>query len=142
MYQRILLGTDGSPESRRATNAVIAIAGPLDAEVTVASAAFERGARVTEWDFEPVERSIPHETAAKRARDEVAFLAEFGIEAVAVVLDGPPSEALAKYAVEGSFDVIVIGHRGRGATNPNVPFGGRVAMELPDLTHCPVLIVP
>jgi nucleotide-binding universal stress UspA family protein len=142
MYRRILLGTDGSPESRRATAAVVSIAGPLQAKVTVASAAFERVARVTEWDFEPVEHSIPREIAEKRALDEVAFLAEHGIEADDVVLDGPAAEALAKYAAQGSYDIIVVGHRGRGTKNPNLPIGGRVATELPDLTHCPVLIVP
>ena len=101
MYRRILLGTDGSPESRRATSAVASIAGPLEAEVTVASAAYERTARVTEWDYEPIEKAIPEELAAKWARDEVAWLAEHGVVADHVVLDGPPAEALAKYAASG-----------------------------------------
>jgi nucleotide-binding universal stress UspA family protein len=140
MYRRILLGTDGSSESRRATNAVVAVAGPLGAEVTVASAAFERIARVTEWDFEPIEKSIPRETAAKWARDEVAFLAEHGIEAEHVVLDGPPAEALAKLAAEGSYDLVIVGHRGRGSGH--IPVAGSVATVLPDMTHCPVMIVP
>ncbi len=140
MYRRILLGTDGSPESRRATSAVASIAGPLEAEVTVASAAFERTARVTEWDFEPIEKAIPEELAAKWARDEVAWLAEHGIVADHAVLDGPPAEALAKLAASGGFDLVVVGHRGRGSGH--VPVAGSVATALPDMTHCPVMIVP
>lgn len=140
MYRRILLGTDGSPESRRATSAVASIAPALDAEVTVASAAFERTATVTEWDFEPIEKAIPYELAAKWARDEVAWLGEHGITAEPVVLDGPPADALAKHAASGSFDLVVIGHQGRGSSN--IPVQGSVAAELPNLTHCPVMIVP
>jgi nucleotide-binding universal stress UspA family protein len=140
MYRRILLGTDGSAESRRATSALASIALALEAEVTVASAAFERATRVTEWDFEQVEQAIPEELAAKWARDEVAWLAEFGIVADYVVLDGPPAEALAKLASRGSFDLVVIGHRGRGSGH--IPIAGSVAAALPDMTHCPVMIVP
>ena len=140
MYRRILLGTDGSPESRRATSAVASIAGPLEAEVTVASAAYERSARVTEWDYEPIEQAIPTEQAAKWARDEVAWLAEHGIVAEHTVLEGPPAEALAKLASSGSFDLLVVGHRGRGSGH--IPIAGSVATALPDLAHCPVMIVP
>ena len=140
MYGRILLGTDGSPESRRATSAVASIAGPLQAEVTVASAAFELSARVTEWDYEPIEKAIPEELAAKWARDEVAWLAEHGVTAEHVVLDGPPAEALAKLAASGSFDLVVVGHRGHGSGA--IPVAGSVAATLPDMTHCPVMIVP
>lgn len=140
MYRRILLGTDGSPDSRRATSAVASIAGPLQAEVTVASAAFELAARVTEWDYEPIETAIPHEQAAKWARDEVAWLAEHGIVAEHVVLDGPPAEALAKLASSGAFDLVVVGHRGRGSGN--IPIAGSVASTLPDMTPCAVMIVP
>ena len=140
MYRRILLGTDGSPESRRATSAVAAIAGPLQAEVTVASAAFELSARVTEWDYEPIEKAIPEELAAKWARDEVAWLVEHGVPAEHVVLDGPPAEALAKLAASGSFDLLVVGHRGRGSGS--IPVAGSVAATLPDMAHCPVMIVP
>jgi nucleotide-binding universal stress UspA family protein len=140
MYRRILLGTDGSPDSRRATAAVASIAGALGAEVTVAAAAFERTARVTEWDFTPVERQIPIETAAKWARDEVAWLAEHGIAAEHRVLEGPPAEALAKLASESGFDLVVVGHRGRGSGH--IPVRGSVASALPDLVHCPLMIVP
>lgn len=140
MYRRILLGTDGSPESRRATAAVASFGRALQAEVTVASAACVRTTRVTEWDFEPVETAIPTEDAEKWARDEVAWLAEHGVDAEIAVLDGPAAEALAKAANEGAFDLLVIGHRGRGSGH--VPVRGSVAAALPDLAHCPVMIVP
>ena len=140
MYRRILLGTDGSPESRRATAAVASFARALDAKVMVAAAAFERTARVTEWDFTPVETEIPVDKAAKWARDEVAWLAEHGIAAEHTVLDGPPAEALAKLAAEAPYDMVVVGHRGRGSGH--IPVRGSVATALPDLVHCPVMIVP
>ena len=67
MYQKILLGTDGSLASRKATATVVALAEALQAQVTVAAAAVARSSRVTEWGFEPSEEAIPHELAERWA---------------------------------------------------------------------------
>ena len=56
------------------------------------------------------------------------------------MLDGPPAEALAKLATRGTFDLVVVGHRGRGSGS--IPVRGSVAAELPDLVQCPIIIVP
>ena len=140
MYRKILLGTDGSVASRKATATVVALADALQAQVTVAAAAVARSSRVTEWDFEPSEEAIPHELAERWARDEATWLAEHGLEADIRVLEGRAAEALAKHAAEGAFDLLVVGHRGRSQSG--VPRLGSVAAELPDLAHCPVVIVP
>jgi nucleotide-binding universal stress UspA family protein len=126
--------------SRKATATVVALAEALQAEVTVAAAAVARSHRITEWDFEPAEQAIPTELAERWARDESTWLAEQGITADVRVLEGRAAEALAKYAAEGAFDLLVVGHRGRSLSG--IPRLGSVAAELPDLAHCPVVIVP
>ena len=137
---RILLGSDGSPDSRRAARAIPWFAASLDAEVVVASAASTHVPVVTAWEFAPTEGPIPRETAARWAEECAAWLTGHGVPARSVVLDGEPAEALAKHATTEGFDLIVIGWRGRDSAS--FPRMGTVASILPDLVSCPVLVVP
>ena len=140
MYRSILLGTDGSTASRRATAAVASLANALEAAVTVAAVAVERSVGLMDWQGAPEAEAVSRPTAERWARDEVTWLAENGVHADLVVLDGRAAEALAKHAASGQFDLLIVGHRGRSESA--VPRLGSVAAQLPDLAHCPVVIVP
>ncbi len=137
---RILLGSDGSPDARRAARAIPTFASLLDAEVVVASVASVHVPVVTPWDFGPSEGPIPHEQAARWAAECTSWLVDNGVAARSIVLDGEPAEALAKHATTEGFDLIVIGWRGRDSGS--FPRRGSVSTLLPDLVSCPVLIVP
>jgi nucleotide-binding universal stress UspA family protein len=142
MYLRILLGTDGSPDSRRATGVAAAMTKAFETELTVAAVAIEHGSPTVPWSSETDDHPIPDEVAEKWARSEQAWLSEQGIEAAVKVLHGRAAEALAKEASQGGYDLMIVGHRGRSAGGAAVRRTGSVAADLVDLAECPLLIVP
>ena len=141
MYVKILLGTDGSPDSRRATAVAASLTKAFDTQLTIATVAVEHGAATVPWSSESDDRPVPDEVAAKWAQVEQAWLSEQGIDADVVVLHGRAAEALAEEATKGGYDLLVIGHRGRSGGG-GVPRTGSVAAELVDLAERPLLIVP
>jgi nucleotide-binding universal stress UspA family protein len=66
-------------------------------------------------------------------------LADTGIAASYEVLEGRPAEMICKYAAEGSFDLIIVGNRGRGKLSRALL--GSVSEEVVRVAPCPVLVV-
>lgn len=140
--KRILVGVDGSTESRKAANFAAQIARATGASVTVASAVFmpvdglgepDLVARAAEWREQ--ERGL----AIGYAREVSAALADQGIETETATPVGPPAYALAELAKDTEVDLVVVGHRGRGAVARVLM--GSVADRLVQISPKPVLVV-
>ncbi|HUJ26631.1 MAG TPA: universal stress protein [Myxococcales bacterium] len=137
--KRILVGVDGSPESETAAQKAVELAKALGAQLTIAYVVSPRPPSVAETYAAEVQRADVLE------RDYVAallFQAELrcrnqGVNAETVSLSGPVAETLADLAPE--YDVVVVGHRGRGAVSRALL--GSVADRLVQICPKPVLVV-
>jgi nucleotide-binding universal stress UspA family protein len=140
--KRILVGVDGSKESRDAASVAAEIAHATSSELSIAyavatvplpTAAPELVAHANEWvDTE--------KEAAKIVLKEIAAaVAQPGLAIETIVQDGPPATALAELARTGDADLVVVGHRGRGAIARVLL--GSVANRLVQISPTPVLVV-
>jgi nucleotide-binding universal stress UspA family protein len=137
---KILIATDGSPESREAVAVGLELASDQRAEVTLLQvippvdwAQLERGALI---------RPIPEELRRRRAAalEEAAKLAaEHGVEISAEVLAGNPADEIVAYADSTDTNLIVVGSRGRGAVAGALL--GSVSRDVLRESRRPVLVV-
>ena len=127
----VLIGVDGSAEADEAFAAALKLFGPQLGRVAIAG--------VTYFDAES-------SLAGRRANAELsALLASYAErvgqhldhDADAVLLEGNPADALRSYALAESFDIVVVGRRGRGASTALL---GSVATALAGESGVPVLI--
>ncbi|QLC33041.1 universal stress protein [Halarchaeum sp. CBA1220] len=113
MYERILVPTDGSPESERAVEEALDLAALADATVVALYV-------VDTSDYE----SLPEakwaalrselESEGERAVEAVAERAnEAGVDAETVVADGTPHEVILERAKSGDVDAVAMGTHGR-----------------------------
>jgi nucleotide-binding universal stress UspA family protein len=84
------------------------------------------------WD------AAEREYASKLLEDVAAPLRKRGITVDTVVPSGAPAESLAKMASERDVDLVVVGHRGRGAISRVLL--GSVADRLVQISPKPVLV--
>ena len=136
----ILVGVDGSKESRDAAFYAAELAKATGAKLMLACAVFahdiltdpELAARTAHWEQEDQERgdAVVKEIAAAVARP--------GVDVETVVAGGPAAATLAWMAT-GCVDLVVVGHRGRGALARLLL--GSVADRLVQICPKPVLIV-
>jgi nucleotide-binding universal stress UspA family protein len=139
--KRILVGVDGSNESRaaakfaeeiaRATESQLIIACSV-APVFVTEGAPELVAQAEVWQGK--EREL-----AKIAVKEIAASIGPGVPVETMVTDGQPASALAELARAGDVELVVVGHRGRNAVAR--AFLGSVADRLVQISPKPVLVV-
>jgi nucleotide-binding universal stress UspA family protein len=120
MYERILVGTDGSSTAAKAVERAVAVASSAGAALTIFTAASSaKGEAVV---------------AAEAARH-----AEAGVDISTKVVDTDPVSGLVAEATAGDFDLLVMGNKGMtGLTRflrGSVP--NRISHQLP----CSLLIV-
>ena len=134
--KQILVGVDGSKESRAAAKKAAELAGAEKATLRLVCV------------VPPVEVftnviASPRELKEQRAAaqgilDEVA--AELpGVEVKTEVGDGAPTEVLARLAAQPEVDMVVIGHHGRGRLSQLLI--GSVATGLVQISPKPVVVV-
>lgn len=139
MYKKILVGYDGSEGSRTALLHAVSLAKELGSEVWAL------------W----VKGSLPHypETVDEIEEEREAAAAFFqGIaeelrsvsEAHEIEIHGDnraghPAQTLLRYAEEGAFDLIVLGHKGHSGLWGR--FLGHTTDKVSENAHCSVLIV-
>ena len=119
----VLVGMDGSPESRAALDAATALLGPRLGRLTLATA-------------------IPYDAGVERYRTARAALEEQG-ETVPggpqlELLHGRAADALLERAVEGGYDLLVIGTRGSGGSHAIL---GSTAVDVAQSSKVPVLLM-
>ncbi len=121
MYERILVGTDGSKTAAKAVDRAVEVAGTTGASLTILSAArADRGTAIVEGEA---------------ARHEGS-----GVRIDTKVVDKDPVHAIIDEAHAGAYDLVVMGNKGmRGVTRffhlGSVP--NKVSHHLP----CNLLIV-
>lgn len=93
VYQRILVGTDGSSTASKAVARAVDVASSTGATLTILTAAKpEKGQRVVD--------------EAKAAHDGS------GVEIDTAVVDRDPVRALIDTAADGNYDLVVVGNKG------------------------------
>lgn len=138
--ERILVGVDGSEDSRRALEWAAELAGPIDAEVVAVHALgllehLEPGA-------DPVP-SAPHRDEIEAAFEErwCAPLAERpGVRARRVIEDGPPAMVLLRLADQEEVDLVVVGSRGVGGFDELLL--GSTSTQVTHHARVPVTVIP
>jgi nucleotide-binding universal stress UspA family protein len=129
----LAVGVDGSDEATAALQLVIRLFRPIVGRLTVAT--------VVSYDAGASNAPPAAQREARELLDQHARLAAelLGGEPDTVLLTGRPADALAQYAREGDYDLLVVGSRGRGASR--LLFGS-VASTLAQGVGIPVVIVP
>jgi nucleotide-binding universal stress UspA family protein len=121
MYERILVGTDGSKTAARAVDRAVQVAASTGASLTILTAARpERGAKVVEA--------------------EAARHADAGVTIATKVVDQDAVAALIEEARDGAFDLLVVGNKGMTGVTRFFHLGSvpnKVSHHLP----CSLLVV-
>ena len=140
--KRVLVGVDGSPESREAAKRAATLADGLRARLTIVYAVPPTVATIGAPELvaqarqiEDHERQIASTTVAAIARE----VARPGLEIEKRVISGVPAAALADLAEAEDFEFVAVGHRGRGGLARALL--GSVADRLVQISQKPVLVV-
>jgi nucleotide-binding universal stress UspA family protein len=140
MFERILVGFDGSPHSRRAVLLAGELAGKFNAILTIAivrpSASGEEVARLealVPLDVDGRTLTTVLEELRERALTHGARLVE------PVTLRGDVLESLLDYMARNPQDLVVVGSRGLSRSRRLLL--GSVSAGLVNSAHCPVLVV-
>ena len=139
MFQKILIGYDGSRGGKAALDRAAVMARECEAQIT---AVWVRGPLPRHSDlpgeFEE-EREAADDCFTDRC-DEIKAVAEnHGVDIRCVSHSGHPAKTIVKFADEGGYDLIVLGH-----SNHSELWGrllGDTADRIADHAHCSVLIV-
>ena len=134
MYQDLLLATDGSEATRRATEHAVELADSLEATLHIVSVS-EDGPHSTENRDQL--RSDPEGEAVQAAEEAEETAAGRGLEVTTTVRHGVPQEEIVEIAETESIDMIVVGTHGR--TGLDHVITGSVAEEI--VRHAPVPVV-
>ena len=121
MYQKILVGTDGSKTAAKAVDRAVEVAKSVNADLTIFSAG-------------------PRAKATKVVETEAGRIAGAGLNVATLVADGDPVAALLDTARDGHFDLLVLGNRGMTGVTRFLRLGAvpnKVAHHIP----CSLLIV-
>lgn len=139
--KRILVGVDGSKESRDAVKLAEEIARATGSQLFIAYAvppvvptetAPELMAQAEKWQRKE------RELAAATVKEIAASIGP-GLAVETLVLDGAPAVGLAELARAGEVELVVVGHRGRNAVARALL--GSVADRLVQISPKPVLVV-
>jgi len=144
MYERIVVGTDGSSQSHdavRAAGRLAGLCGLKELHVVTASRSY------TAYDMARIEASLPEEfhglvspiIDAQDRFDEAKSILGPSISVVPYQTDGHPAESILTVADDIDADLIVVGARGLGAVDRFVR--GSVSTKVAHHSTCDVLIV-
>ena len=139
MYKNILVGYDGSKGGKVALQRAAVIAKAFDAQL-MAVWVREPLPRYTDLPGEPEsEAEAADEYFQERQKEVAQAAAQHGISIACETRRGHPAKALVRFADEGSYDLIVIGHSDHSELWGRLL--GDTADRISDHAHCSVLIV-
>ncbi len=139
MFQKILIGYDGSKSAKAALNCAAVMARESDAQITAL------------WVREPLPRhsDLPGESEGEReaaldyfkarCKEVMEVATAHGIDIRCELRSGHPAKAILKFADEKAHDLIVLGHSDHSGLWGRLL--GDTASRVSDQAHCSVLIV-
>lgn len=138
MFQRVLVGWDGSQPAKRALDVAVDLARRYDAEIVAVSIAHSPAHAETEADrIESVDAARAYLVESFANVSDRAH--RVGVELEHVLIEGDhPADDLIAYAHEHGFDLVVVGHHRRRAGR-FVVHG--LTKRLVDVCDVPVLVV-
>ena len=137
-FQKILVAIDGSPGGQKALETAIELAKLTRASLhalAVEGKLPAYAATIGEVDEVKREKDVFFETIARLAQDQAR---EEGIEIGVDVRPGHAAELIVRHAQEGSFDLVVVGHKGHFLEDYLL---GSTADRVAHHAVCPVMIV-
>ena len=137
-FEKILVAIDGSEASDHAYATALELARIANARLT--ALAIEGplpayAATIGEVDEVKREKDEFFTGLAARSRRQAI---EAGVEIEVEVRPGHPAELISRFASEGGYDLIVLGHRGHFVRDHLL---GSTADRVAEQAHCPVMIV-
>ncbi|HLL62554.1 MAG TPA: universal stress protein [Propionibacteriaceae bacterium] len=140
VYDRVIVGSDGSPSALYAVARAHEVAAAAEARIVVVSA-YDPGTPTQQGTTADGRRLLYGEEAARSAmRTSVEELTSDRIRAVEqVVVAGRPAEALLRVAANNPASLIVVGNRGLGAQEGEAL--GSVPREIVQKANCDVLVI-
>jgi maltose/moltooligosaccharide transporter len=141
VYDRVVVGSDGSPSALYAVARAHEIAAAAEARIVVVSA-YEPNGEAQRQDEEATGRKLLHgEEAARVAmRRSVATLTSDRIRDVEqVIMAGKPAETLLRVANQSPSSLIVVGNRGAGSAEGEIL--GSVPAEIVKNADCDVTVI-
>ena len=136
----LLLGFDGSATSMEAAALAIGLFGPRVRRVTLATV-LDVDTAAPHTDSALYAEPWPEEQAARHDLDTAVSALEesLGIKPGSVILAGAPADALERYAIDGGYEVLVVGCRGTGLSKLLL---GSCASTLAGKARVPVMLIP
>jgi nucleotide-binding universal stress UspA family protein len=135
-----LVGVDGSPESEMAGKKAIELAKALGARLLLAHVSHDESATAAAYAAAAgVANLIEHDYAPALLAQAERECRAAGVSAETSSDEGPVADTLAAIAEREKVDMVIVGHRGRGAVTRALL--GSVADRLVQVCHTPVLVV-
>jgi nucleotide-binding universal stress UspA family protein len=137
-YKRLLVGLDGSAPAQNALCSALALAAALHGEVRALLVVSTPAHAETNGELEQTAEEESRKVAGQVEEAAAAVGAGLTVS-LSVVFSDSPARALAHYAREHAFDLIVVGGHGR----EQITHGG-IGRSLEALLHdhpCPLLVV-
>jgi nucleotide-binding universal stress UspA family protein len=139
VFKHILVAYDGSEGAKLALRRACGLAGELQADVCAISVEGRLpryAATIGEVDEADRER---HDYFARLQQEAQRLAADQGIQLGTQVVPGPAAETIVEFAREGSYDLIVMGHKGHSRLHEYLV--GATTDRVAHLAPCSVLIV-
>ena len=140
---KLLLGIDFSGSTEKVTVKTMAIAGQLSARIWILHVAEPEPFLV---GYEPGPQSVRDSQAGqfheehRRIQDIANRMRAAGLEATALLIQGPTVATILQKAAELEADMIIVGSHGKGALYHLL--AGSVSRGVLAEANCPVLVIP
>ena len=139
MFEKILVGYDGSKGGKAALRRAVLMAKCANAQIT-ALWVREPLPRYTDLPGEPEsEAEAADEYFQERQKEVAEVAAQHGVKIGCETRRGHPAKAVVTMATEGDYDLIVVGHSDHSEMWGRLL--GDTADRISDHAHCSVLIV-
>ncbi|MGI9862132.1 universal stress protein [Moorella naiadis] len=138
MFNKILVGYDGSPNARKALLAALELAKKYGAPITAVSVAHVPDFADTRDEVNGVLEDAKNFFAQALAEAQNLATRE-GVTLTTKVVPGHPADTLARLVEEEGYDLLVLGARGLSGIKRYLL--GSVSEAMVRLANCPVLII-